>query len=343
MKIGAAGSIGSEICRQVINFGPRTLVMLDQAETALFQIERELAHYVEMPGRIAAKIGDICDEGALSQLLSQYQPEVIFHCAAYKHVPLMEFNIREAIKNNIIGTKTIARLAHRFGVQSLVFISTDKAVNPSSVMGASKRAAEKYLQLLSGNSKTRFVMVRFGNVLASQGSVVEIFRKQIMEGGPVTVTHPEMRRYFMTIPEASLLVLQAASIGKGGEIFLLDMGEPIRILDLAKDLIHLSGLKPDEDIQIIFSGIRPGEKLFEELRFKDEDLIPTEHNKIFQLKINNGINEETRIGLEDLSPRFVDALSEQELRGWLGKVVPEYSFASGPGSKTNREVRDGRT
>jgi len=325
---GAAGSIGSEICRQIIKFGPRNLIMMDQAETALFQIERELARYVELPGRIVAKVGDIGDEGSLSYTLSQYKPEVIFHCAAYKHVPLMEFNIREAIKNNIIGTKILARLAHRFGVQSFVFISTDKAVNPSSVMGASKRAAEKYLQILSQTSKTRFVMVRFGNVLASQGSVVEIFRKQIMEGGPITVTHPKMCRYFMTIPEASQLVLQAAAIGRGGEIYFLDMGEPMRILELAKDLIHLSGLKPEEDIQIIFTGIRPGEKLFEELKFEEENMLHTEHEKIYQLKMNGVITEEIKQSLEDLNHRLIDALNELELRVWLENIVPEYKIWS---------------
>ncbi len=321
---GAAGSIGSEICRQIIRFGPRSLVMLDRAETAMFQVERDLARYVELPGRIVAKIGDICDEGCLTQVFAQYKPEVIFHCAAYKHVPLMEFNIREAIKNNILGTKMLAKLANRFGVQALVFISTDKAVNPSSVMGASKRAAEKYLQMFSRHSKTRLMIVRFGNVLASQGSVVEIFRKQIMEGGPITITHPEMRRYFMTIPEASQLVLQAASIGKGGEIYFLDMGEPIRIIDLARDLIHLSGLKADDDIQIIFTGIRPGEKLFEELRFEEENMTHTEHEKIYQLKMNGELTAEIRQALEDLNTHLFDKLNEDELRSWLGDIVPEY-------------------
>jgi len=337
---GAGGSIGSEICRQVIRFGPRVLIMLDQAETALFQIERELTRYAELPGRLVAKIGDICDEGRMAQILAEHKPEVIFHCAAYKHVPLMEFNIREAIKNNILGTKILAKLAHRFGVQSFVFISTDKAVNPTSIMGASKRAAEKYLQIISRTSKTRFIIVRFGNVLASQGSVVEIFRKQIQEGGPLTVTHPDMRRYFMTISEASQLVLQAASIGKGGEIYFLEMGEPIRIVELARELIRLSGLKPEEDIQIIFTGIRPGEKLFEELKFKEEDMLRTEHEKIHQLRMNGFITDDIKQALEDLNAHLLDAYSEEELRRWLGKIVSEYS--SGVNLEDELKIEGGR-
>lgn len=321
---GAGGSIGSEICRQVMRYGPRFLIMLDQAESAIFSIESELIKYVDIPGRLVARIGDICDEGSLNAVFSRYRPEVIFHCAAYKHVPLMEFNVREALRNNVLGTRLLARTAMKFGVESLVFISTDKAVNPSSVMGASKRLAEKYLQLVSSNSKTRFVIVRFGNVLGSQGSVVEVFKKQIAEGGPVTVTNPEMRRYFMTIPEASQLVLQAAAIGRVGEVYFLDMGEPIKILDLARDLIRLSGLKPDEDIQIIFSGTRPGEKLFEELRFSDESMLHTEHEKIYQVKMNDKIADNLEPALDELQNRLLNQEDDEGLRAWLGEMVGEY-------------------
>jgi FlaA1/EpsC-like NDP-sugar epimerase len=324
MVTGAGGSIGSEICRQVMRFGPRVLIMVDQAESAIFEIERELIKYIDLPGRLVAKIGDICNEGTLNNIFTQFPPEVIFHCAAYKHVPLMEFNVREALRNNVLGTRILAQTAMKFGVESLVFISTDKAVNPSSVMGASKRLAEKYLQYISGRSKTRFVIVRFGNVLGSQGSAVEVFKKQIMDGGPVTVTHPEMRRYFMTIPEAAQLVLQAATIGKGGNIYFLDMGEPIKILDLARDLIRLSGLKPDEDIQIIFTGTRPGEKLFEELKFSDEGMIHTEHEKIYQVKMNGKMPDNLEPELEDLNLRLLNQADEEGLRNWLGSMVGEY-------------------
>jgi FlaA1/EpsC-like NDP-sugar epimerase len=324
MVTGAGGSIGSEICRQVMRFGPRTLIMVDQAESAIFDIERELIRYANLPDRLVARIGDVCDAGTLNMIFARHRPEVIFHCAAYKHVPLMEFNIREALRNNVLGTRLLAQTAMKFGVESLVFISTDKAVNPSSVMGASKRLAEKYLQWVSGHAKTRFVIVRFGNVLGSQGSAVEIFKKQIAEGGPVTVTHPEMRRYFMTIPEASQLVLQAAAIGKGGNIYFLDMGEPIKILDLARDLIRLSGLKPDEDIQIIFSGTRPGEKLFEELKFSDEGMIHTEHEKIYQVKMNGKVPDNLDPALEDLQGRLLNQSDDDSLRDWLGNMVGEY-------------------
>jgi len=321
---GAGGSIGSEICRQVQRFGPRTLLMMDQAESALFEIERELIKLVDVSGRLAAKVGDIYDVGCLEQIFGQYRPEVIFHCAAYKHVPLMEFNIREAIRNNILGTRLLARTAIKSGTESFVFISTDKAVNPTSVMGASKRLAEKYLQQISNDSKTRFVIVRFGNVLGSQGSAVEIFKKQIAEGGPLTVTHPDMRRYFMTIPEASQLVLQAAAIGRAGEVYFLDMGEPIRILDLARDLIRLSGLKPDEDIKIVFSGTRPGEKLFEELRFVDEGMLRTEHEKIYQVRMNGNFQPNLEPSLEEIEQRIMRGAEEEQLRDWLGTMVNEY-------------------
>ena len=276
---GAGGSIGSEMCRQVCNFGPKLLLLAEQAENPLFFIERELRKNFEgVP--IKALVCDITDKDRIEQLFDKYKPEVVIHAAAHKHVPLMEINPGEAIKNNIIGTRTVADASDRHSVDNFVMISTDKAVNPTSIMGSSKRVAEMYIQDLNSTSNTHFVTVRFGNVLGSNGSVVPIFKKQIANGGPVTVTHPQMCRYFMTIPEASRLVLQAATMGKGGEIFVLDMGEPVKIVDLARELITLSGFRPGEDIEIVFSGTRPGEKLFEELSIEGEDMLPTDHSKI---------------------------------------------------------------
>ncbi len=295
---GAGGSIGSEMCRQVCNFGPKLLLLVEQAENPLFYIERELRS--RFPAlQIKAIICDITDKTRVDELFDKFRPEVVIHAAAHKHVPLMELNPGEAIKNNVVGTQTIADAADRFGSTNFVMISTDKAVNPTSIMGSSKRIAEMYVQDLSKTSKTQFVTVRFGNVLDSEGSVVPIFKKQIAEGGPVTVTHPDMKRYFMTIPEASQLVLQAATMGKGGEIFVLDMGEPVKIVDLARELITLSGFSPEEDIEIKFTGMRPGEKLFEELSIAGEDMQSTKHPKIAiwrniikdRDKLRSGINE----------------------------------------------------
>jgi FlaA1/EpsC-like NDP-sugar epimerase len=276
---GAGGSIGSEMCRQVCAFGPKLLLLVEQAENPLFFIERELRkNFPDV--QMKAVICDIAETARVSQVYEQYHPQVVIHAAAHKHVPLMEGNPGEAIKNNVIGTRNMANAADAFGTDDFVMISTDKAVNPTSIMGSSKRIAEMYIQDLNNTSKTHFMTVRFGNVLGSNGSVIPIFNKQILEGGPVTVTHPEMTRYFMTIPEASQLVLQAATMGSGGEIFLLDMGEPVKIVDLARELITLSGFRPGEDIEIEFSGLRPGEKLFEELSIEGEDMIPTKHPKI---------------------------------------------------------------
>jgi FlaA1/EpsC-like NDP-sugar epimerase len=275
---GAGGSIGSELARQIALFSPSRLVLLDKSEGALFTIDAEIREIAEgVP--VEAVLADIGDERRVDELLARVDPSIIFHAAAHKHVPLMEANPGEAVKNNVLGTKTLAEAADRAGVESFVSISTDKAVNPSSVMGATKRAAELFIQMIDRTSATRYMTVRFGNVLDSNGSVIPTFRRQIDRGGPVTVTHPDMTRYFMTIPEACQLVLQAASMGEGGEIFILDMGEPVRIVDLAHDLIRLSGYELD-DIGIVFTGVRPGEKLHEELAFPGERTEPTDHPKI---------------------------------------------------------------
>lgn len=275
---GAGGSIGSEICRQLLKFHPARLVLIDRNETALFHLEHDLRPQ-QNGTALFPRVGDIADGRRMRRLFEAYQPEVVFHAAAYKHVPMMEDNIGEAVKNNVGGTRNLARIADEFGVAHFVMISTDKAVHPSSVMGATKHLAERYVHALSDVSETRFVIVRFGNVLGSAGSVVPLFQKQLMEGGPLTVTHPEMTRFFMTIPEASQLVLQAAALGKGGEIFVLEMGEPVKILDLARDVIRLSGYR-EEDIGIVFSGPRPGEKLYEELYLDEEELLPSPHGKL---------------------------------------------------------------
>jgi FlaA1/EpsC-like NDP-sugar epimerase len=275
---GAGGSIGSEICRQIIRFKPETLVVLGRGENRIFFLERELRQ-LGYAGNLVPVIGDVTNESRMEQVFREYEPKAVFHAAAHKHVPLMETNISEAIYNNVQGTKVVADMANRFGTSVFVLISTDKAVNPTSVMGVTKHLAERYVHSLSLKSKTKFVATRFGNVLGSAGSVVPIFRKQIAEGGPVTVTDFRMTRYFMTIPEASQLVLQAAAMCEGGEIFVLDMGEPVRIVDLAKDLIRLSGL-PENAIEIREIGMRPGEKLYEELYFDSEKAIRTSHPKL---------------------------------------------------------------
>jgi FlaA1/EpsC-like NDP-sugar epimerase len=277
---GAGGSIGSEICRQVCRMGATKLLLVERAENNLFNIHRELV--ARFPAvDLYPLLADVADQPRIEDVFKAHHPEVVFHAAAHKHVPMMECNPGEAVKNNVFGTKILADVSARFEVERFVMISTDKAVRPSSVMGASKRAAEIYIQTLSRRCDTRFVTVRFGNVLGSAGSVVPIFREQIAAGGPVTVTHPEMTRYFMTIPEASQLVLQAGAMGDGGELFILDMGKPVRIVDIARDLIRISGLQPEVDIAIEFTGIRPGEKLHEELASANENATKTRHPKIF--------------------------------------------------------------
>ena len=320
---GAGGSIGSEMCRQVCNFNPKLLLLIEQAENPLFYMERELRK--QFPGiSIKAVVCNITDKIRVEGIFETYKPQVVIHAAAHKHVPLMELNPGEAIKNNIVGTQIVSEAANNYGTTNFVMISTDKAVNPTSIMGSSKRIAEMYIQDLSRTSKTHFVTVRFGNVLGSDGSVVPIFKKQIAEGGPVTITHPRMKRYFMTIPEASQLVLQAATMGKGGEIFVLDMGEPVKIIDLARDIITLSGFKPGEDIEITYTNPRPGEKLFEELSIEGEDMQRTRHPKISiwknipmdRDKLHAGINELVTIAQTQNHSEIV-----QQIRG----LVPEYT------------------
>ncbi len=275
---GAAGSIGSEICRQIARFHPAAIIGYEIAESPLFQLQMELARsFPEI--LFHAEIGSIQKPARLAEVFERYRPSVVYHAAAYKHVPLMEAHIFEAIENNVFGTLNVVEAARTYGVADLVMISSDKAVNPVNVMGATKRVAELLVRSRQPDDGT-YVSVRFGNVLGSNGSVVPIFKDQIARGGPITITHPEMERYFMTIPEACQLVLQASTMGKGGEIFVLDMGEPVRILDLARNLILLSGLRPEQDIMIEFTGVRPGEKLFEELRVEDEGLLATHHRKI---------------------------------------------------------------
>ena len=318
---GAGGSIGSELCRQICRFDPNRLVLVERCENALFEIHRKLRE--SFPGlAIEPCIADICDESRLEEIFSASKPQVVFHAAAHKHVPMMEWNPFEAVKNNVFGTMSLAHVALAHGVGSFVMISTDKAVNPTSVMGASKRCAEVYVQALGKTSGSRFVTVRFGNVLGSVGSVVPIFRQQIANGGPVTVTHPDMKRYFMTIPEACQLVLEAAAMGQGGEIFILDMGEPVKIVDLARDLILLSGLSP-ADVPIVFTGLRPGEKLYEELSIAAESADNTVHPKVFVGKTTAEPLERTRHKLEQLR-LAVESQQRGRLFDALKALVPEY-------------------
>jgi FlaA1/EpsC-like NDP-sugar epimerase len=327
MVTGAGGSIGSELCRQVGRFEPSILVLVERTENALFHIHRELQ--ARFPGlAMAPCLADVAEPKRMDEVLSAHRPTVIFHAAAHKHVPMIEWNPFEAVRNNILGTRTLADLADRHGVERFVMISTDKAVNPTSVMGTSKRIAEIYVQALSQRSKTRFVTVRFGNVLGSNGSVIPIFQEQIARGGPVTVTHPDMRRYFMTIPEASQLVLQAGAMGNGGEIYVLDMGQPVKIADLARDLIVLSGLKPGEDVEIKFTGLRPGEKLFEELSVDGEHADKTRHPKIFVGRFRPCDWEELQVQLDVLAK--TPANDGAAIRGQLKRIVPEYTPDGGP-------------
>jgi FlaA1/EpsC-like NDP-sugar epimerase len=318
---GAGGSIGSELCRVVCRFGPAALVLVEQAENSLFHVHRELAR--AFPDvEVVPSVADVCDAARVREIFARWQPHLVLHAAAHKHVPLMESNPGEAVKNNVLGTRCLADCADAAGVRAFVLISTDKAVNPTSVMGVSKRVAEIYLQVRSQHSKTRFLTVRFGNVLGSNGSVIPIFKEQLARGGPLTVTHPDMKRFFMTIPEACQLVLQAAAMGRGGELFLLDMGEQVRILDLAHDMIRLSGLAPD-DVGIEFVGLRPGEKLSEELSFKDEQIERTIHPRIFVGHLAPQDWAEVNRQVEELGS-LAGRGDAATVRAFLRTIVPEY-------------------
>jgi FlaA1/EpsC-like NDP-sugar epimerase len=327
MVTGAAGSIGSEICRQIAPFRPLALIGFDEAETPLFQIDRELRksfpHLVFHP-----EIGNITRPDTLRRVMQKFHPSILYHAAAYKHVPMMEEHVFAAVENNIFGTWQVAQAAAKYGVEDFVMISTDKAVRPTSMMGATKRVAELVIRALQQETGTKFVAVRFGNVLGSNGSVVPIFKEQIASGGPVTVTHPDMTRYFMTIPEAAQLVLQAFSMGEGGEVFVLDMGESVKIVDLARNLILLSGLQPDKDIKIEFSGVRPGEKLFEEVNLTDECLIPTAHAKIRSYVCPLDVDaRQIRAHLQTLK-HIVEVQDVAGLVLLLKELIPDYNPTS---------------
>ncbi|WP_442604281.1 polysaccharide biosynthesis protein [Paenibacillus sp. KN14-4R] len=325
---GAGGSIGSEICRQVSKYNPKCLILLGHGENSIFQIERELVKGgPTFP--ITSIIADTQDAGRMEQVFHEYKPEVVFHAAAHKHVPLMEKNPSEAIKNNVFGTRNVANCAHQFGSERFVLISTDKAVNPTSVMGVTKRIAEMYIQCLNQRSKTLFTAVRFGNVLGSRGSVIPSFREQIAAGGPVTVTHPEMIRYFMTIPEATSLVIQAGTYAHGGETFILDMGSPVKIVDLAKDLIRLSGFEPYKEIDIQYTGIRPGEKLYEELLTNEEGLSATKHNRIFIGRAIQLNEAEMEFAIKKLEKAVEE--KPEAIRRLLQHIVPTYQYRSKEG------------
>lgn len=319
---GAGGSIGSEMCRQIASYQPRRLLLVERAENSLFEIDRELrkAHPTL---DLVPFVADIGDRPRVAGILDRERPSVVFHAAAHKHVPMMECNVGEAIKNNIVGTMTVVDEAVRVGVEKMVMISTDKAVNPTSVMGCTKRIAEMYVQGLSDRVDTQLVTVRFGNVLGSSGSVVPIFKQQIAAGGPVTVTHAEMTRYFMTITEAAQLVLQAGTMGKGGEIYVLHMGEPVKIVDLARDMITLSGLRPGTDIEIVFSGTRPGEKLYEELANEGEGVGDTAHPKIGIWKRKSLNFERVRDGIHRLI-EMADSADATRQRAMFKELVAEY-------------------
>lgn len=321
---GAGGSIGSELCRQIASFEPKLVVLVERCEVLAFQIEQELIQ-LGHKNIISPVVADVCDTASMRRLFNRYTPAVVFHAAAHKHVPMMEHQPAEAIRNNTIATANLAELARESSVERFILISTDKAINPSSVMGATKRLAEMFLQALAAAypAPTKFISVRFGNVLGSSGSVIPIFTQQIAAGGPVTVTHPEAARYFMTISEAVGLVLQSAALGKGGETFALDMGRPIKIVDLARQMIELSGFKPDEDIKIEFIGLRPGEKLFEEISYSSESYVPTPHPKIKRFLSEPLPLEKARNILNNLA-RAISSEDNKQLKLLLQRYVPEY-------------------
>ncbi len=319
---GAAGSIGSELARQCAKFNPMLLVLLDQAESPLYELELEFIEHASYC-KYEVVIGDVRNKERMRNVFNTFKPHIVFHAAAYKHVPMMENNPSESILTNILGTKTIADLAVDFGVQKFVMVSTDKAVNPTNVMGASKRIAEIYIQSLGKQFQTKFITTRFGNVLGSNGSVIPRFKKQIEQGGPITITHPEITRFFMTIPEACQLVLEAGSMGMGGEIFVFDMGKSVKIVDLARKMIKLSGLKEDTDIKIIYTGLRPGEKLYEELLASSENTLPTHHQQILIGKVREYEFAEVKRFIDELILLF-NSQNNQLIVSKMKEIVPEF-------------------
>ena len=333
---GGGGSIGSELCRQVARLGASRLIIFEQSEHSLYVADRELreAHpHLQLSGIL----GDVCDEAALEHVFRQFKPEVVFHAAAYKHVPIVETQIREGVRNNVLGTHLVATAAARHGAEIMVLISTDKAVKPSSVMGATKRVAELICETTGSDTRTQFITVRFGNVLGSAGSVVPLFQQQIRRGGPVTVTHPEATRFFMTIPEACQLILQAAAQGRGGEIFVLEMGQPVNIKYLAEQMIRLSGHEPGRDIKIVYSGLRPGEKLQEELFHQDEKLVPTRHEKLL-LAAHSEVNPERIREIVQRLTEACDQFDEPLISKLLKEAVPGLNVAASFQSESARTV-----
>ncbi|RVU25836.1 polysaccharide biosynthesis protein [Sandaracinomonas limnophila] len=322
---GAAGSIGSELVRQLIQYLPNKLILIDQSETGIYDLEFELKGQIPQNVNVNFIVGSVTDKIRMAKIFKKYKPDIVFHAAAYKHVPLMENNPYEAIRVNVLGTRLMADLAIESGVKKFVMVSTDKAVNPTNVMGATKRLAEMYTQSMNQleDGKTKFIATRFGNVLGSNGSVIPLFKKQIENGGPLTVTHPEITRYFMTIPEACQLVLEAATMGVGGEVFVFDMGEPVKIVDLAKKMITLSGLTIDKDIKLHFSGLRPGEKLYEELLSNNENTLPTHHPKILIAKLNTPSFAFMEIQLNDIQT-ILEMGTNTHLVAKIKEIIPEY-------------------
>ncbi len=319
---GAAGSIGSEIVRQLCQFNPKKIILVDAAESPLYEMELELQNVFHLRS-CEIVIADVRNKERMESIFKKYTPQVVYHAAAYKHVPMMEYHPLEAIHTNVLGSKIMADLSAKYGVEKFVMISTDKAVNPTNVMGASKRIAEMYVQSLNKNSNTKFVTTRFGNVLGSNGSVIQLFRQQIEKGGPITVTHPDITRFFMTIPEACLLVLEAGAMGKGGEIFLFDMGRSVKISDLAKKMIRLAGLAIGKDIQIVYSGLRPGEKLFEELLAAKENTLPTHNPQILAGKVREYDYAEVSLSIDALIALLHNQNSTEIVKK-MKEIVPEF-------------------
>lgn len=336
MVTGAAGSIGSEIVRQVTKYAVKRIILVDQAETPMYNLEIELLESCKN-NSCEIIIADITSRERMEKLFADFRPNVVYHAAAYKHVPMMENNPLEAIRNNVFGTKNLADLANKYGTGKFIFISTDKAVNPTNIMGASKRIAEMYVQALNSQSETSYITTRFGNVLGSNGSVIPLFKKQIEAGGPLTLTHPEVTRFFMTIPEACQLVLEASALGKGGEIFIFDMGNSVKIVDLARNMIRLSGFEPDIDIQIKFVGLRPGEKLYEELLHQSEDNLPTPHPKIMIAMVRQQdmaiVNKKMQLMENSLRVQDQLALVKQ-----MKEIVPEFISRNSEFEKLDHEV-----